>query len=171
MPVRIEGPLGPYFEVIEAPSPQNPATMVRLGIRQDTFQRQVARVRTTVIAQYYGIIQDGLVVAAHAFQGVKRPLSHGGNMDADQSVLIYAWRPRYDYEWVGNPHDGQEYRRDPPPGRVFVVLVREEPQPNEFHVVGTVEHWNWVLEDSDLKQAPINWQQRYQKLLWSRETL
>ena len=171
MPVRIEGPVGPYFEVIEAPSPQNPGNMVRLGVRQDAFLRRVRRIRTTLIAQYYGIIQDGLVIAAHAFRGLKRPLSHGSDMNADEDVLIYAWRPEFDYEWIGNPHDGQEYRHDPPPGRVFVALVREEPQPNEFNVAGSVEHWNWVSEDSGLKQAPIDWEKRYQKKLWSRETL
>jgi hypothetical protein len=171
MRVRINGPVGPYCEIIEVPSPENPSIMVRLGVRQDTFQRQILRGRGTVIAQYYGIIQDGLVIAAHAFRGLKRPLSHGSDMNADESVLIYAWRPRFDYEWVGYRHDGQEYRRDPPLNRVFVVLVREEPQPNEFHVLGSVEHWNWVPEDSGLKQAPIDWEKRYQAKLWSRETL
>lgn len=165
--MRLQGPVGPYLELVEAPSPQDLQTMVRLGVRQETFKRHLVRVRPTVIAQYYGIVQDGLVISAHLFQGLQRPLSHGGDLHADEAVLIYSWRPQFDYEWVGNPYDGSEYRREPPPGRVFVVLVRQEPS-NEFNVMGSIEQWNWIREDGELNGAPIDWRERYKTLVWSR---
>ncbi len=56
--------------------------------------------------------------------------------------------------------------------RVFVVLVREERQPNEFpgvgSVFGSIEKWNWVKEDPALPHAPIDWGERYATKLWSR---
>jgi hypothetical protein len=56
----------------------------------------------------------------------------------------------------------------PPPARVFVVLVIELEPPDEHGIAGTIEHWNWVEEDSELRQAPINWNERYNQLIWSR---
>jgi hypothetical protein len=56
---------------------------------------------------------------------------------------------------------------EPLPGRVFVVLVREEP-PNTENVIGSIERWNWVEEDTDLPGAPLEWSERYEEKLWSR---
>jgi hypothetical protein len=50
---------------------------------------------------------------------------------------------------------------------VFVVLVKEE-KPNEFGVYGSIEKWNWIMEDTRLKDAPVEWDVRYGKKLWSR---
>ena len=54
------------------------------------------------------------------------------------------------------------------PGRVFVVLARET-EKDEHDIVGRIEHWNWVEEDSELQKAPVKWRDRYVKKLWSRE--
>jgi hypothetical protein len=92
---------------------------------------------------------------------------HDADMDADERVLVYAWRPYSDYEWSGGPWDGNIIRREPPLNRVFVVLVKEE-KPNEFGVYGSIEKWNWIMEDSRLKDAPVEWDVRYGKKLWSK---
>lgn len=157
----------PYFEFVDAPSPEDPSQTVKLGIRPFTFRRFVDLGFATGLAQYYGIVQDGLIVAEHAFRGLQRPLMLGDDMNADQTVVIYAWRPQFDCEWSGYPWDGNVVRLEPPPNRVFVVLVREEPA-NEFGVSGSIEKWNWVAEDSELRGAPIEWQARYRERLWSR---
>jgi hypothetical protein len=160
---------GLYKDIVDAPSQTDPKVIVKLGVRLDTFQRYLKRGQRSAIAQYYGIVQEGLMLARHLFRGLKRPLMHNGDMRADQRVLLYTWRSPIDYEWAGTPNYGRPQPiSPPPPNRVFVVLVREE-VPDENEVVGSIEHWNWVREDPGLPHAPINWEDRYGSKLWSRE--
>jgi hypothetical protein len=165
--MRTIRPLGPYRDMVEALSPDNSALVVKLGLRTDSFQQSVHNALRTAIAQYFGIVQDGLLHAAHAFRGLKRPLMHGDDMNADKSVIAYSWRPSLDYEWSGSRHDGNPVAKTPLGGRVFVVLVREE-QPNEYNILGSLEHWSWIEEDRQLRDAPVDWKERYAEKLWSR---
>ena len=157
----------PYFDIVDALSPQDCETTVKLGVRHETFQRNVNLKLSTMIAQYYGIVKDGLIIAEHAFRGLKRPLLHADDMHADESVVVYAWRPTFDYEWTGYRHDGKITSLVPPPGRVFVVLVREMPI-DSWGVSGTIERWNWVREDPELRHAPVDYRERYKEPLWSK---
>jgi hypothetical protein len=160
--------VGPYKDVVEAPSAEDPQYTVKLGIRQDTFQQYARHLLFTAVAQYYGIVQDGLHSARHCFRGLKRPLMLGEDIHADEGVLVYTWRSLDDYEWAGTPQYGRPQPMRPTPvGIVFAVLAREQTM-DECGVVGTVEHWNWVREDPNLPHAPIDWQERYGSKLWSR---
>lgn len=157
-----------YFDVVDAPSPESPSSTIKLGVRHETFQTIVKFRQATALAQYYDIVKIGIIVAEHAFRGLMRPLMHNGDMRADESVLIYSWKPQYDSEWTGTPYTGSIIRLIPPPaGRVFVVLVRESTS-SAGSVHGTIEHWNWVREDPGLKGAPIDHGLRYKTRLWSR---
>lgn len=156
-----------YFEIVDAPSPRDRNVSVKLGIRRETFQRNVRLKLATTIAQYFGIVRDGLIVAEHLFRGLKRPLMHAGDKHADESVLIYAWRPVWDYEWTGYRLGGTIAAISPPPDRVFVVIVRETPV-DPLGVSGTIEQWNWVREDPGLRHAPLSYEVRYDELIWSR---
>src|SRR6185437_15030227 len=102
-----------------------------------------------------------------------RPLMHGEDKDVDKRVLVYSWRPEVDYEWEGSPFDGWSVGRIQPLGRVFVVLVRPELDPIEYQgigrVSGSIEKWNWVREAPNLAGAPVDWEDRYDKKIWSRE--
>lgn len=118
------------------------------------------------IAQLYGIVQSEIGAAQHLFQGVKRKLLHGENRNGDQGVLIYALRPPNDLLWSGSRHEGQLLFVRPPKDRVFVVLVQAVANSD---VIGSIEHWNWVAEDKALAGAPLDWERRYTKRLWSRE--
>ncbi len=159
--------LGPYVDIMEARAPDNRALVVKLGLRQDSFSQVLHHNLLTVVAQYYGIVQDGLLSAKHAFKGLKRPLMHGEDMGADKSVIIYSWRSEVDYVWTGSRFDGNPVRKIPPPSRVFVVLVREEQQPNDYGVFGSIEKWNWIKEDPRELNAPLEWLDRYGQKLWS----
>lgn len=91
-------------------------------------------------------------------------------MHADKGVLVYTWRSSVDCEWTGSPQGGNvEFMIPAPRDKVFVVLVREEPE-DENGITGSIEKWNWVREDPRLAHAPVDWQQRYGKKLWSRDT-
>ncbi len=166
--MRTVQPVGPYVDTLEARAPDNPALVVKLGLRQDSFSQDLHHNLHTVVAQYYGIVQESLLSAVHAFKGLNRPLMHGDDMEADKSVIVYSWRSHFDYVWTGSRFDGKPIEKIPPPNRVFVVLVREEQQPNDFGVFGSIEKWNWIKEDPDLLGAPLEWPDRYGKKLWSR---
>jgi hypothetical protein len=167
--MRTIQPIGPYRDVVEARSPLNLALVVKLGLREDSFQQLLRNNLATAVAQYYGIVQDGLLHAVHAFQGLKRPLMHGEDMEADKSIIVYSWRSDVDFVWSGSRFSGNPVRKTPPPNRVFVVLVREEH--NDSGIFGSIERWNWVREDPIIPHAPLNWEERYATKLWSKSIL
>jgi hypothetical protein len=159
-----------YWDIVDAPSPDDNSITIRLGVRKTVFDRAKKYKLSTSIAQYYAIVHDGLIVAEHAFQGIKRPLLLGTDMQADRDVIVYAWRPTYDCEWQGYAIDGTIAILSPPPDRVFVVLVRKRNSQEAATdgVFGTIERWNWVREDLEVRHAPIDCRIRYEKHLWSR---
>jgi hypothetical protein len=122
-----------------------------------------------VIAQYYGIVQTGLLSAQHAFRGLNRKLLDEEDVKAEEKIVVYSWRPLADYVWRGSPADGMPVRVvPPPPGKVFVVLARMDP-PDEHGIEGSIERWNWIREDSKLPKAPVDCDARYRTRLWSRK--
>jgi hypothetical protein len=164
--------LAPYVDITDGRAPSNPDLLVRLGVRETCFQQLSKYGLATTIAQYYGLVQDGLLEAVHLFEGIKRPLMHGDDKNADKAVLVYSWRPEVDFEWDGSQQEGWPVERIPPLGRVFVVLVRPEPDPKEYSgvgkVLGSIDKWNWVKEDPNLAGAPVDWAERYDRKVWSR---
>ena len=106
--------VGPYADVVEAPSPGDREVIVKLGIRNETFRQYVRRKHYTPVAQYSGIVQDGLHLTRHLFLGLNRPLMLADDTKADRNVLIYTWRSEIDFEWVGSPHDGNPEQKLPP---------------------------------------------------------
>src|ERR1700733_1958848 len=130
--MRTVQPVGPYVDIVEARAPDKPVLVVKLGLREDSFAQVLHHNLYTAVAQYYGIVQDGLLEAVHAFKGLNRPLMHGEDMEADKNVIVYTWRSELDYVWTGSRFDGKPIRKIPPLNRVFVVLVREEQQPNVY---------------------------------------
>lgn len=128
------------------------------------MQRLVGLQRRTMVAQLYGNVRD-VRRAEHLFRGVKRPLMHGDDMNGDQDVLIYSWRPRYEYLWIGSQFNGSAAEVTPPGGRVFVVLVRQFKAQDTHGVLGTIEHWSWV-EEGTLPGTPVDCDERYASKLW-----
>jgi hypothetical protein len=162
-------PIGIYKDHVLSPSPENPERTIELGVRAETFQQYAGRLITSVIAQYYGIVQRDLISAQHAFKGLNRKLLDNGDMKAEEKVVIYSWRPLADYVWSGSPWNGVPIRVvPPPPGRVFVVLARIDDSPDANGIFGFIGRWNWVREDPQLPKAPVDWNARYGKKLWSR---
>lgn len=154
----------PYYQIIEAASPDDREKVVNLGVRHVTMQRATARHRRTLVAQYFGIVRD-VRHAQHLFQGLNRPLLDGDDMKGDQGVLIYSWRPTHDYLWIGSQFDGSAAQVTPPARRVFVVLARQYKEPDEHGVIGSIEHWTWV-EEGTLPGTPVDWNARYARKIW-----
>jgi hypothetical protein len=153
-----------------APSPEDPERTIKLGVRGETFQQYAGRLITSVIAQYYGIVQGDLVSAQHAFKGLNRKLLDNGDMRAEEKVVIYSWRPLADYVLVGFAVErcADQDCSAWPPGKVFAVLTRLDDSPDVNGILGSIGRWNWVREDPQLPKAPVDWNVRYGKKLWSR---
>jgi hypothetical protein len=166
--MRAVEPIGLFKDRVVAPSPDDWRRTINVGVRTDTFQQYAGRGLATVIAQYYGIVQSGLFSAQHAFKGLNRKLLDEEDVQAEEKIVIYSWRPLADYVWQGSSSNGVPVRVVPPPrGKVFVVLVRIDP-PDEHGIEGSIERWNWIREDSKTPKAPVDWDARYGTRLWSR---
>jgi hypothetical protein len=158
--------IGPYWDVIQAPSFTTHTATVRLGVLNESFV--VASKTGTAVAQYIYIVRYGLMNAERLFNGVKRRMKFGDDMHADQKILIYAWRPEADFEWVGGRQSLAFPRKQPAlPGRIFVVLVRPFDRPDGNKVSGTILKWNWI--HGDLNSTPmVDGEDRYIRQVWSK---
>ena len=137
-----------------------------LAITQTQLGRYASMGLMSGLAQFQRIVAPGTILARHIFRGLKRPMSVGGNMLADQDKLVYSWKPRFDYEWPGDRFRDPPVGREPHPRRVFVVVVTPNSSGDFPMVDGWIERWNWVLGSDDLGGAPINYSERYEEQLW-----
>jgi hypothetical protein len=144
--------------------------VAKFGILQSDTKKLGDRGQLSSLAQLAGIVLPGLIMARHIFEGLKRPLYADDNMKADTKKLVHSWRPQNDFHWDWSKRFGRPQRLDPEPGSVFVVIVSK----NEKHleewpeVYAWIDRWNWVYEDPLLPEAPLGWEFRYERKLYSR---
>lgn len=144
----------------------------KFGLLFTDFKRYGEQGRYTEIAQFFKLINDGgLVLARHIFEGLARPLYCDGSRDGDKKILVYTRSPRKDYEWVGDGVNGGPVEREAPANHVFAVFA----SPNLRHVEQYpsvkcwINHWTWIAQDGGLAEAPIDWVDRFERKLWTRE--
>lgn len=141
--------------------------LVKYGLLQSDLGKYYQRGLAVAIAQFYELVGNGLIAPSHIFIGLKRPLYADKDMDADTQKIIIALKPKIDCDWK-TPHE--MIKLDAPANRVFVTIISK----NDRHrarfpyVYGWIEQWNWVDEDKGLKEAPINWLDRYREKIYSR---
>jgi hypothetical protein len=120
------------------------------------------------LAQFLGIVVPGLVLVQHIFQGLKRPLCVGNDMEADKTKLAYSWRPEWDFWWQDR-YKFDERRlefREAPDGKVFVVNVSPNRSKQLYPTVDYwIERWYWVRRSDTLLKAPTDWERRYDRQL------
>ncbi len=142
---------------------------VKFGYLTNDLKKCFDRSQGTFITQFYNLVVPGLIVAKHIFEGLDRPLYCDDNKDGDHGKRVYTWRPRYDYAF--NEERKSEMRRLAPEGKVFAVIVT----PNIRHVdkypniKAWIDRWTWIDEDNGLDEAPVNWVDRYETKIWTRE--
>ena len=143
---------------------------VKFGLRTAELKRRAKFGLFSEIAQFYTLVNDGLILTKHAFCGLERPLYCHDSCDGDQEKLVYSRKPMIDYEWVGG-RDGRPVRKNAPKGHVFVVIVSPNRKHKELYpeVECWIEHWAWIEEDQGLSQAPVNWVDRFKSKLWTQE--
>lgn len=129
------------------------------------FQRVHRHGQKAKIAEFYGLVEPGLILATRCFKDVNRPLKYGDDLGAQDKVYVYSWRPTRNFVWVGSPWSGDIQPVNPPIDRVFVALVCRFGDGGE-DVFGTIETWNWLPADSGDRDAPERWAERYVEKLW-----
>src|SRR5713101_5085405 len=130
--------VGPYVEIVESRAPDNHLNIVKVGVVEEVFDKFVQTGQSIKCAQFFGIIQPGLTSAVHAFKGLNRPLMRAGDMEADKTIVIYSWRPRFDYVWSHGRFNGNQTTRTPPSNEVFVVLVQQLAEPEHYPGYGSI---------------------------------
>lgn len=164
----------PYFCTVEALSPEaNPADskVIKYGVSPELIQSLREQRQYSRLAQFFGLVRKGLILADHLFVGLNRDLYYKGDMDSDDKCLIYIRRPEYDYEWNIEARTGEQLVKiDAKPKRVFAVVVRAFDEPGKDNVIGTIRHWNWVKEEPESNGKPIDHQTRYNDRKWSRKS-
>lgn len=143
--------------VVAAPSPNNPNDTVRLCLRSDTLQQYAGRWISTTVAEYYAIVRGGILHAKHAFRGVKRPMAEGSQMDVDQRVIVYSWRPLFSAAWVGgdqfSKHTEISYRAVPP-GVVLSLFWRERTR-REMVSMGQSNGGTGLMKIQNCRKRPL----------------
>jgi len=166
--VREAQPLGPYWDVVQAPDPQDERKRINLGVLYSTFELFSEASLTSYLGRYHGLVQGGLLNAVHLFQGLKRSMKDGPDMHADQKGLAYTWVPECDWIAEGGREGITPIPRPLPVDQVFAVIVVGYGSPDAQGVSGVIEDFSWVHEDSRLAAAPISHKTRFEKKLWSR---
>lgn len=139
-----------------------------IGVAKKTIEDRLSFGLSVSLGQLYGVVIPGLIFAKHVFQGLKRPMYVGNNPEADGEKLAFAWSATEDARLVGSAQQfGIEFW-PAPEGRVFTVYISPNRMLGEFpEIAGWVEHWTWLPSSPTLADAPIDWETRYERKLWS----
>jgi hypothetical protein len=163
-----------YAETIDWRS-SDPHAVLKIGIPRTALRKQAERGQAWSLGQMYGVLQTGLINVEHIFQGLRRRMCVEDDMTADAGMYAFIWTPRHDARMT---EDGTDYERvAAPPNAAFFVHVSPNRQLIDFpEIFGWAERWGWVdlspLVSPPLSPpllgAPIDWQTRYDRRLWSR---
>lgn len=111
-----------------------------------------------------------MISAQHVFQGLRRDMLVRDDEDAAAKKLAVTWKANRDAVYVGDKNVGGHLEfMDAPQNRVFAVYVSRNEMLEQFpDIYGWAEHWTWIAAAPDLAGAPVGWDERYDKQLWSR---
>lgn len=142
---------------------------VSVGMMTSSIHNRMRRGQRALLGQLYGVVCPGLILTAHVFQGLMRPMFVSGNNLADEEKYAFSWAAKKDAILVGDRFDPSLEQMDAPSDRVFVVYISPNKMLDKFpNMWGWIEHWAWVPADPNLSGAPIDWETRYDRKCWSR---
>ena len=142
-----------------------------IAVSKDGIKDRADRGLRWQLGQMYGIVGPGLIFAEHVFQGLRRHMYVRMDPNAAASKFALTWGAHRDAQLVGDEFNPTLEFTDPPPNRVFVVYISPNEMLSKFpDVFGWAEHWAWVAADVRLAGAPVEWNDRYDRKVWSRET-
>jgi len=141
---------------------------LRIAVYLPTIVGRAERGLSWQLGQMYGVVGTGLIMTRHVFQGLKRDMYVRDDKDAASKKLVATWAASRDAEIVGDRSNPHLNYVPAPENRVFGVYI----SPNEMltdypDIDGWAEHWAWIAADPDCPGAPIDWNFRYDKKVWS----
>lgn len=121
------------------------------------------------LGQLYGVVCPGLIFAQHLFEGLRRDMRVDVDGNAAKLKLAATWVQPRDARLIGNDQFNMDLEFFPAePDRVFCVYISRNRMLKEFpHIYGWLEHWTWISADPARPGAPIEWETRYDKEIWS----
>jgi hypothetical protein len=161
---------GKKIYVVDGLSLDDPQKEVKYALKKSDLETYVRRRQLSMLAQFYTLVADGLIVARHCFNGLRRDLFCDGQQEGHLKKYALVRKPAYDYEWEGGSN-GRPVRRAAPSDSVFVVLISKNGHEGTFpDIEGWIDRWSWVAEDTGgrLEEAPIGWVDRYERKVWTR---
>src|SRR5438105_1774880 len=94
---------GVYGHLFEAPvcwgiggAPLDSPVVGHVALLSSDLRAHAERGHSTVIAQFYGLFENGLMDTKHVFQGLQRPLRTDGNNSADAEKFVFVRKPAFD---------------------------------------------------------------------------
>ena len=145
------------FDAIDPTASDDQITVGKVGIDINALKQMANRGQATQVAQYFTLVREGLILAKHIFEGIKRPLYSNSENERDEGFYIYTWKPSKDAIW--NSETNTVEHVPAPRKTVFTVIVKaDDAHPD---LIGMLQHWSWVLEDESLSEAPAEWNNRY----------
>jgi hypothetical protein len=161
---------GGHVWVADAPNWTDDRTKTHLTIAV-SFQGIRSRADRGIrwaLGQMYGVLAPGLILAEYVFEGLRRDMYVREDMNAAKHKLAVSWAAKRDAELVGDSFAPTLRFVEVPANRVFVVYISPNEMLTEFpDVYGWAEHWAWVGADADLPGAPVDWNTRYDRKIWS----
>lgn len=156
--------------VFDLSDTKKPPRVGLLAVLSKDMLEYAKRGEATAIVQFRRLVVPGTIMTRHVFQGLQRPLLTDGDKESDQRMLVYTRRPSLDYWWHGLKKIVVQV--EAPKGKVFSTIVtpNDGKHKDKFpEVDGWIDAWTWVNEDSGLSEASINWVDRYNGKIWTRE--
>jgi len=142
---------------------------VKYGLLQTDLKKYADRGQSHAVGHFFSLVKDGLIMTKHIFRDLRRPLYADGNMEGNKKKYIHTRRPTNDYVW--NKGEDKPSKLEAPPKQTYVVIITKNENDLDKYpgVHGWIERWNWVGEDVKLSEAPINWAERYDGKIFTRE--
>ena len=108
--------------VVEGPSLSTPEEIVKYGIRKADLGRYIQQKQLALYAQFLTLVNDGLVLSKHCFQGLRRNLYCDDSESGDKDKYVFSRKPGYDYIWEGDKN-GKPKQLIAPTESVFLFFV------------------------------------------------
>lgn len=158
-----------YFEIEGPLFEDGNEKQGRFWIAKSVIGEHCNRGQKTLVAQFYKLVEPGLILTRHIFGGLARPLLCDNQMDGDKDKYVFSRKPTWDFVWKGDTL-GNPVQKTAPEKSVFVVIIsKNQRHKDKFpDVDGWIERWNWVEESKGLKEAPKGWVDRYTEKIWTR---
>jgi hypothetical protein len=160
---------GEVVYVVEGLSLDDPGRVVKYALRKADLFGYVQRRQLSLLAQFYTLVADGLIVTRHCFNGLRRDLFCDGAQGGHLKKFALVRKPAYDYVWEGDNFGGPA-KKVAPPESVFVVLISGNGHKENFpDIEGWIDRWSWVEEDrGPMDETPVGWVDRYESKVWTR---